>query len=287
MKPLNSIALLAALALTTAFSLLTPGRASANEWGEAIRLTHKLEKHSETLRGLFQRHFRFSYHYVGIMGQLNRIDSGIEHIHGLAHDAYTSPGHLQNDVGTIDNAVHQLHDLVDKVDSGRSTRHVEGNTKNVHRQLDNMTRTLHSLEDLSRVMVRKEEQRQRELALQRQRELEARRNRYRGGHHSHRDPHGHYSGSQPSDGYGTRPEPSREQWNPFSRWGNRGEHQPSDSRHSGGNRWGQPQQPSSHTPRPTGYGSPRYTPARPAPSTRREPGATPEQFLRHAFGIFR
>ncbi|MDA7672843.1 hypothetical protein N8615_00445 [Verrucomicrobiales bacterium] len=80
------------------------------------------------------------------MSDVSRILSEADHIDGMAHDPHSSLRHIKADLADLDELAHHLHEVVDAVERGRYSGHVDGNTRHVHSMLDSLNGTIHRME---------------------------------------------------------------------------------------------------------------------------------------------
>ncbi len=129
----------------TAMALAT-GKAEARGENELVRLTHSIEDIAAELKDEFRIHYRHSSAYRHLMSDVSQILAEAGHIDSLAHNPHSSLRHIKADLEDLDDLAHHLHDLVDAVDRGRYSGHVDGNTRHVHSLLSSLNGTIHHME---------------------------------------------------------------------------------------------------------------------------------------------
>ncbi|MDF1860547.1 MAG: hypothetical protein P1U87_10050 [Verrucomicrobiales bacterium] len=150
----SPFALACSIGLAVAF--LTPSL-QAGLRDDIIRLTHRLEESTTTLKREFDVHYRGTYQYRALSGCIRNLQSKARHIHGLAHGSPAAARELRQDVRSMDTSVHQIHSYLDQAEKGGKRK--TGNTSHVHNELNKITRTLQSLEALATEKVQRQNRR--------------------------------------------------------------------------------------------------------------------------------
>jgi hypothetical protein len=101
------------------------------------------------LRNEFKKHFRHSGSYRHLMSDIEGIQDDIAHIDKLAHHLHhESLLHVKKDIASLDKLVHHLTEVVEGVECGRYSGHIDGDTRHVKRLIASMNHTLHGMDDL-------------------------------------------------------------------------------------------------------------------------------------------
>ena len=133
-------------AVAIAAVTFSTGTASAREDNAMVGYAHTIEDIAEELEDEFRIHYKHSGAYRHLMSDVNKILGEAEHIDELAHARYPSLRHMRADLEDLDNLAHHLHRVVDAVEDGRYSGHVDGCTKHVHTMLASLTNMIHKME---------------------------------------------------------------------------------------------------------------------------------------------
>lgn len=138
--------LIAAAAVAGAGLLATTAQA---EDREIVSLAHQLDRAATQMRQEADLHFRHTGGYRHLVADTNSLIRAVEHIDELAHAGYrVSYTHFEADLDKLDELVHHLHDVVDRIDEGDTGGHKHGSTAHVHRLMRSIENLTHELQEV-------------------------------------------------------------------------------------------------------------------------------------------
>jgi hypothetical protein len=127
---------------------------AAHEGNQLVRLTHQAEDMAEDLRDEFKKHFKHSGSNRHLMSDIEGIEEDLEHIDKLAHHVHhESLLHVKRDIESVDKSVHHLTAVIEGVECGRYSGHIDGDTRHVKRLIASLNNTLHAMEEFVNARV--------------------------------------------------------------------------------------------------------------------------------------
>lgn len=114
---------------------------------ELVSLAHELDRQATSIRREADAHFRHTGQYRHLVADANSMIRLAYDIDAKAHNSWRVS--YRSFEATVDKAldlVEHIHELVDKMDAGRTGGHVHGNTAHVHRTLRDMEKTVEALQ---------------------------------------------------------------------------------------------------------------------------------------------
>lgn len=137
---------LALAALAVAAAGFTASTAQA-ENREIVSLAHELDRQATQIRREADSHFRQTGQYRHLVADANSLIRVAQHIDQLSHNTRgVTYRHFEADVDKAVEVLNHLHDVVDRMDSGRTGGHTHGNTAHLHTTLRDMNLTVQALQ---------------------------------------------------------------------------------------------------------------------------------------------